>query len=107
VKWFKSKNQLQTQAKLRSVQAHTAEKRINAHGRDINMLLGKARSFRHDNVSVKSLQRNYRRSVGARAPGHFMSELERKAERAGGSSKSINVRQLKNCCRCWWPRGCL
>jgi putative transposase len=95
VKWVKSTNQRQTESRLRSVQAHTAEKRINAHGRDINMLLGKARSFRHDNVSVKSLQKNYGRSVGARAPGHFMSELERKAERAGGSSKSINVRQLK------------
>ena len=95
VKWAKSKNQLETQAKLRDVQTHTAKKRSNAHGRDINILLGKARSFRHDNVSVKSLQRNYGRSVGARAPGHFMSELLRKAERAGGSSKSINVRQLK------------
>jgi hypothetical protein len=95
VKWVKSKNQRQTQAKLRDAQTHTAEKRANAHGRDINMLLGKARGFRHDNVSVKSLQRNYGRSVGARAPGHFMSELGRKAERAGGSSKSINVRQLK------------
>lgn len=46
-------------------------------------------------VSVKSLQKNYGGSVGARAPGHFMSELKRKAERAGGTSKSINVRQLK------------
>lgn len=95
VKWVKSKNQLQTQAKLGDLQTHVAEKRNNAHGRDINNLLGKARRFRHDNVSVKSLQKNYGRSVGARAPGHFMSELLRKAERAGGSSKSINVRQLK------------
>ena len=95
VKWVKSKNQLETQAKLRGVQTRTAEKRANAHGRDINNLLGKARRFRHDNVSVKSLQKNYGRSVGARAPGHFMSELFRKAERAGGWSKSINVRQLK------------
>ena len=95
VKWVKSKKQLETQAKLRDMQTHTAEKRVNAHGRDINILLGKARSFRHDNVSVRSLQKNYGRSVGARAPGHFMSELLRKAERAGGSSKSINVRQLK------------
>lgn len=94
-KWIKSKNQLETQVKLRDMQTHTAEKRVNAHGRDINILLGKARSFRRDNVSVRSLQKNYGRSVGARAPGHFMSELLRKAESAGGSNKSINVRQLK------------
>ena len=95
VKWVRSKNQRETEAKLRSTQTHTAKKRNNAHGRDINNLLDKARSFRHDNVSVRSLQKNYGRSVGARAPGRFMSELLRKAERAGGSSKSINVRQLK------------
>ena len=95
VKWRKSKSQLQTQSQLADMQAHTAEKRANAHGRDINNLLSRARKFRHDNVSVKSLQKNYGRSVGARAPGHFMSELLRKAERAGGYSQSINVRQLK------------
>jgi putative transposase len=93
--WVKSARQRQTESKLRGAQTHTAEKRVNAHGRDINHLLGKARTFRHDGVSVKSLQKNYGKSVGARAPGLFMSELLRKAARAGGAVKSINVRQLK------------
>lgn len=93
--WARSANQKETQTRLAAVQTHAAEKRNNAHGRDINILLAKARSFAHDNVSVKSLQKNYGRSVGARAPGHFMSELQRKAERAGGASSSVNVRQLK------------
>lgn len=93
--WKASTRQQATQAQLRAAQAHTAEKRANAHGRDINALLSRARSFRHDGVSVRSLQKNYGRSVGARAPGHFMSELKRKAERAGGGSSSVNVRQLK------------
>ena len=58
-------------------------------------MLAQAQRFRHDGVSIKSLQKNYGRSVGARAPGRFMSELKRKAERAGGDSSSVNVRQLK------------
>lgn len=44
---------------------------------------------------VKSLQRNYGRSIGARAPGHFMRELQRKAESAGGNSSSVNMYHLK------------
>ena len=94
-KWVASARQRRTEVKLQGVQAKTAEQRANAHGRDINNLLSKARTFRHDGVSVKALQKNYGRSIGARAPGRFMSELARKAERAGGASKSVNVRQLK------------
>lgn len=77
------------------MQAHAARRRANAHGHDLNKLLSVARTWRHDGVSVKSLQRNYGRSIGARAPGRFMSELERKAERAGGKSLVQNARQLK------------
>ena len=93
--WERSKAQEATQEKIQTLHAHTAEKRANAHGRDINHLLSKAVHFRHDNVSVKSLQKNYGRSVQARAPGLFMSELQRKAERADGASEKIAVRQLK------------
>ena len=93
--WVTSAHQRRTQAQLHGLQARTARQRANAHGRDINLLLERARHFRHDGVSVKSLQRNYGRSIGARAPGHFMSELQRKAESAGGDSSSVNVYHLK------------
>jgi hypothetical protein len=94
-RWVSSKRQAGVENQLRDLQARTARQRANAHGRDINRLLERARHFRHDGVSVKSLQRNYGRSIGARAPGRFMSELQRKAESAGGNSSSVNVRQLK------------
>ena len=93
--WVKSKTQKLTEKTLRSLHSTLAEKRANAHGRDINTLLGKARTFNHDGVSVKSLQKNYGKSVLARSPGRFMSELKRKAERADGYSHTINSRQLK------------
>lgn len=94
-KWVKSKGQRRTQAKLAGLQALTARRRKHAHGRDINVLHSLARSYRHDGVSSKSMQKNYGRSVGARAPGLFMSELKRKAARAGGQSETVNSRQLK------------
>ena len=94
-KWNRSVRQVETQNRLSSAQANTAARRSNAHGRDINDLLTRARHWRHDGVSAKSLQKNYGRSVGARGPGMFMDELQRKAERAGGSSKSQSSRMLK------------
>lgn len=67
----------------------------NAHGRDINLLLERARHFHYDGVGVKSLQRKYGLSICTRAPGHFMSELQRKAESAGENISSVNVYHLK------------
>lgn len=93
--WTTSTRQRGVQARLRSAHDHAGECRANAHGRDINQLLSQARTWRHDGVSVKSLQKNYGRSVLTRAPGRFMSELQRKAERAGGASLAQNARELK------------
>ena len=66
--WVRSKRQGRTEQALRSAQSRTAARRKQAHGRDINRLLGKGRHFLHDGVSAKSLQKNFGKSVGARAP---------------------------------------
>ena len=78
------------------MQRKEADVRRQAHGRDINVLLSKALIWRDDNVSPKALQRMYGKSIAVRAPGFFMSELQRKAERAGGARQVIDVRTLKN-----------
>ena len=82
--WKQSVAQRKTQNKIAALHAHAAKCRANSHGSDINDLLSVARTWRHDNVSVLSLQKNYGRSMSLRAPGRFMSELKRKAERACG-----------------------
>ena len=93
--WVKSNEQRRTQQQLAALQSRAAKRRANAHGVSLNGLLSRALHYRHDGVSIKSLQKNYGRSIGARAPGLFMSELKRKAARAGGKSETVNVRQLK------------
>lgn len=93
--WVKSKSQQNTQQKLSALHSCSALRRAHAHGVTLNQLLSRALHYRHDGVSVKSLQKNYGRSVGARAPGLFMSELQRKAARAGGKSETVNVWQLR------------
>ena len=95
-RWTASNRQRETESLLREMQRKEADVRRQAHGRDINLLLSKALIWRDDNVSPKALQRMYGKSIAVRAPGFFMSELQRKAERAGGARQIIDVRTLKN-----------
>jgi hypothetical protein len=94
--WKKSKSQIKNEMKLKELHRHEAAVRKNAHGREVNFLLGKALNWRDDGVSPKMLQKIYGKSSSVRGPGHWMSELSRKAERAGGSRTAIDVRKLKN-----------
>jgi hypothetical protein len=93
--WEVSKAQRRAEAALQALQTQLALQRKNAHGQATNFMLSKAAVIRHDDVSVKSLQKNYGRSVLARSPGRFMGELTRKAESAGGKVIPIDVRTLK------------
>lgn len=94
--WHVSRRQRAAERQLTEHARHEAAVRKNAHGRLINQLLSQARSWRDDGVSPKALQKCYGRSVSVRAPGQFMTQLERKVERTGGNRKVIDVRVLKN-----------
>lgn len=94
-RWASSRRQRRTEASLAEVQRHEAAVRAHAQGRDTNLLLSKARSWKDDGVSPKALQKRYGRSISVRAPGAFMNTLTRKAERAGGGRHIIEVRALK------------
>jgi putative transposase len=93
--WAVSNSQRKAEVKLANLQRKEAATRKRSHGEVINFLLTKARCWKDDGVSLKSLQRNYGKSVGKRAPGMLMSELKRKAERAGGKRSIIDIRNLK------------
>ncbi|WP_341318703.1 hypothetical protein WN982_27250 [Paraburkholderia sp. IMGN_8] len=93
--WVRSLRQMQAERRMAEMYRYEADVRRQAHGRDTNLLLSKARTWRDDGVSPKALQRRYGRSISVRAPGHFMSELTRKADRAGGQRQIIDVYRLK------------
>lgn len=93
--WVRSLRQAAAEKKLVELHRFEADVRRQAHGRDINFLLSKALKWHDDGVSPKALQKRYGRSVSVRAPGSFMSELTRKAARAGGQRQIIDVYQLK------------
>ena len=94
-KWHTSRGQRNSEKTLARVQGTQARQRKNSQGVLSNHLMAQAASWRDDGVSVKSLQKNYGKSIGARAPGMFLQLLTRKAERAGGSRIKQNARVLK------------
>jgi hypothetical protein len=61
-----------------------AAERKRAHGELANRILGQGVEIRTEQLSYRSLQKNYGRSVKVRGPGWFVSTLKRKAASAGG-----------------------
>jgi hypothetical protein len=93
--WTVSNRQRHVEATVQNLSRVEAAVRRSAHGRTVNRLLTKARHWQDDGVSSLALQRSYGTSVNLRAPGLLVSELIRKAERAGGSRTIIESRTLK------------
>ncbi|HMB45318.1 MAG TPA: zinc ribbon domain-containing protein, partial [Candidatus Methanoperedens sp.] len=61
-----------------------AAHRKSLHGKDINEIIAMGTRIKTENVSYKSWQKRYGRSIGMRAPSMFMNSLKIKAENAGG-----------------------
>lgn len=81
--WHKSKRQRQTEAKLSEFYRKQAAHRKTLQGQMANRVLRMGDTIKLEKVSYRSFQRNYGKSVGIRAPGTFVSTLQRKAESTG------------------------
>jgi hypothetical protein len=72
-------------AKLNAeMERRLASERKRAHGELCNRILGQGAVVKTEKLSYVSFQKMFGKSVGRSAPGTFISELRRKAERAGG-----------------------
>ena len=91
-----------TSSKLADLHRREAAYRKTQHGRLINQILQIGSSIKTENISYRSFQKLYGKSVGMRAPGKFVSMLIRKAENAGGSVEMISTweTKLSQCCHC-------
>lgn len=83
-RWVKSNRQRRTEEELADLLRREAAHRRTLHGELANRVLAMGRVIKTEKLSCRALQRQYGRSVGARAPGMFLSILRRKAESAGG-----------------------
>lgn len=100
--WKSSAKQQATRSRIAELHRRQAQHRKTLHGQLSNHLLTLGTVFRVENLSMKSWQKLWGRSVLRNAPGMFLSLLNRKAERAGGQVQWINpvTAKLSQTCAC-------
>ena len=100
--WNRSLRYLGLQREVSELHRKMAGQRKTSHGRLVNQILGLGIEIRTESLSYKSLQKNFGRSVGKRAPGLFIESLKYKAENAGGQVIEFNTRTtaLSQSCQC-------
>ena len=94
-RWETSVRYRKRAARLAAIEARLAAGRKRDHGNLVNRILAQGCQIRTEKLSMRAFQKAYGRSVKVRAPGAFLAELERKAERAGGQVEWLETRTLK------------
>lgn len=101
-KWHRSLRYLALKSKVGELQRKIAGQRKTSHGQLANKILSIGTEIKTESLSYKSLQKNFGRSIGQRAPGLFIEGLKRKAGNAGGQVIEFNTRTtaLSQSCQC-------
>lgn len=94
-KWHYSRRYFRAKSELSELQRRMAETRKRLHGEMVNKILKLGININTEKLSYRSFQKQWGKSVGARAPGMFIDRLRRKAERAGGGLIEFSTRSTK------------
>ena len=88
--------------KLSEMFRKEAAYRKTLHGQLANRILSLGVHIKTEKLSYRAMQKTFGKSVGVRAPGMFVSMLQRKAESAGGEVYAFNTRTtaLSQVCHC-------
>jgi len=82
--WKKSSRYRKLAGQCAGLERRLAAERRRAHGELCNRILGQGNIVKTEKLSYRAFQKMFGKSVGRSAPGKFIAELRRKAERAGG-----------------------
>ena len=93
--WHKSRPYLRLEKSLAESKRKQAAERKREHGELAHQCIAQAIHWKEENISDKSFQKNFGRSVHRRGGGTFVKELQRKAENAGGSYIRFNTRTTR------------
>lgn len=93
--WIKTNAYLNTQAEIKELHRQMVARRKQEHDRLANDIIALGNIVMMETLSYKAWQKRFGRSVGAFAPGQFVSTLRRKAENAGGRMVDINTWKAK------------
>ena len=102
--WHRSRSYLALCTDLANHWCAMSETRKRSHGHLANKVLSLGATISTENLSYKSLQKQYGKSIGRRAPGTFIEILGRKAVNAGGQVSKFPTRttalsQTRHCGR--------
>ena len=99
--WKLSARYSADRSRLTELNRKLSQYRKRLQGKMANLVLKKGIDIKIENLSYKSWQRNFGKSVGFRAPGMFVSMLRRKAENAGGKVNEFSAyNALSQVCHC-------
>lgn len=119
LRWKRSKGYIETQSKIRELHRLVKETRETVLNELSSILAVLSKNVMTEDVSYKSWQKSYGRSVGNFAPSYFIKDIFSKAERAGkrtakiplktalsqvclcGEKKTKNLSQRVHDCGCW------
>ena len=93
--WHQSRRYRALAHKRRERERRLAAERKRAHGELANRILGQGTTIQTEDLSYRSFQRNFGRSVKVRAPGLFVSTLRRKAVSAGAAVVELPTRTAR------------
>ncbi len=94
-KWVRSVRYLLRQEELAEIERVLASRRKQSHGGFANRVLAMGTTVHAEEVSYRSFQKSFGRSVRVRAPGMQMAIIRRKAESAGGGMVDIATRTTR------------
>lgn len=100
--WKVSKHYERLRARVTEANRKLAEARKRSHGRLANRVLAMGYTVKTEKLSYRSLQKQYGKSVSFRAPGMFVSVLDRKAKGVGGRVVEFpaHLHRLSQLCHC-------
>lgn len=87
----KSHRQAQTQVLLQELFRREAEHRKTLHGQMANQVLAIGKYIQTEDLSFRTFQKRYGKSIGVRGPKTFLTMLKRKAESAGGHMEEFST----------------
>ena len=94
-KWKSSSRYRKAKAQLSELQRRMVETRKRLHGEMCNKVISMGSTIHAEKLSYVSFQKQWGKSIGARAPGMFMEKLRSKAEKAGGEVIEFSTRATK------------
>jgi putative transposase len=92
--WHISNRMQHTQTKIAELHRKQATHCKSLHGQLVNFILSVGDVIQLEAINYKAWQKNYGRSIGRHAPGHFVEHLTRKAASAGAKVHKLPTQQL-------------